>query len=103
LINKCGSTETTESLATKIKEAKQGGKTVENFAAELENVAEKMAAIEITAHNAVNQETKNNIRNMCFGQALVAFKNGIHKSLKSTVLASRPATLQDAVQVAIPT
>jgi hypothetical protein len=65
LINKCGSTEITESLATKLKEAKQGGKTVENFAAELENVAEKMAALEITASNAVNQETKKKLFVTC--------------------------------------
>jgi Zinc knuckle len=103
LITKCGSTETIESLSIKMKEAKQGAKSVESFAAEIENVAEKMAAIEISASEATTQETKKAIRNMCFAQAVVAFKNGINTNLKSTVVASRPKTLQDTVQVAIAT
>jgi hypothetical protein len=56
---------------------KQGNRPTEEFAAELENIAEKMAAITIRRNGVATNEARTAVKTIYKGQALVAFTNGL--------------------------
>jgi hypothetical protein len=91
LINsKCGATKSIESLTKKLQIIKQGGKTAEEFAAEVQSLTNRIASIEITRTQAVTPETQRVVDSVFGQQGLTAFQNSIDPAIKPTVIASRP-------------
>jgi hypothetical protein len=102
VVEHCSSTETVESLQKKIQDAKQGKQTAEQFAEELEDIANKMAIIEIKNNGILVKEAREAIFKICKGQALTAFQQGLENgNVRTAVVASRAKSLTDALQVAV--
>jgi Zinc knuckle len=98
---KCGATESIESLTQKLKIIKQGGKTAEEFAAEVQSLTDRMASIEITRSQAATPEARRAVQSVFKQQGLTAFQNGVNPALKPTIIASRPTTVEEALNVAV--
>jgi hypothetical protein len=67
---------------------KQNSRSAEDFAAELENISEKMTAIMIRKNNVVTNEARIAVKSIYKGQALAAFVNGLKSSLRLVVVFS---------------
>jgi hypothetical protein len=95
----CGTTETHESLKTKLNGIKQGGKSLEGFAESITLITEQLAALEIKRQRA-NAAAETAIRSMADREALSAFKKGLKSEVKVVVEAAQPNSIQEALQVA---
>jgi hypothetical protein len=67
---------------------KQNSRSAEDFAAELENISEKMTAIMIRKNNVVTNEARIAVKSIYKGKALAAFVNGLKSSLRLAVVFS---------------
>jgi hypothetical protein len=94
---KCGSTETYETIRMRLNNAEQGTKSLEAFAAEVNQIAGRLAAIEIRRQGNASRTV---VLSMANQDALVAFKKGVNPILRTVVEAARPNTVEIALQVA---
>jgi hypothetical protein len=99
VINDCGASETYESIKTKLTAKTQGYDTLEQFAETINGLTEQLAACVIKKQNAVG-EAQTAIREMSKIEGLTSFKKGLKNELKVVVEASRPTTIEEALQVA---
>jgi hypothetical protein len=95
----CGTTETHESLKLKLSNFKQGQKSIEEFAEAVNGITEQLAALEIKRQRA-SGAAEAAIRSMASKEALSTFKRGLRSNIKLVVEASKPADVQEALQVA---
>lgn len=98
LENSFPSNKTTLSLHTELSKIKQGNLQTKNYAEKIENITAELNKIQISELGEKERKTITSLNDKI---ALNAFKNGLNDSIKMTVLASRPKTLQEAVSLAI--
>jgi hypothetical protein len=103
LKTKCGATESIESLSVKLQTLKQQQKSAEEYAAELEGLAEKISEIEISKSSTLADDSaKEAIRTVYKRQALTTFQRGLNdKDVRTAVIAARSGDLSEALLVAI--
>jgi Zinc knuckle/Retrotransposon gag protein len=101
LTRNCGGIETLQSLEKKLKSCSQGTRTIEEFASSLEQLADKMAGMEIAGHTDQSAAAQRAVNEVYKRQALMAFTQGVSTKVRQTVIASQADTLQTAVNVAI--
>jgi predicted RNase H-like nuclease (RuvC/YqgF family) len=99
LNEKCGQTETQASLLKKLNDCKQGTDSVDSFAEQISNLTDRLTALEVKRKN-LSSEQEELVREVYEVQALSAFKRGLNTECQQAVCASRPDTLQEAIQVA---
>jgi hypothetical protein len=100
IIKKCLGIESIEALTNKLSNAKQQKKTEEEFAAEVSEIAQKLTTLEIGKTQNITAEAKKAVENVYKGQALSAFQKGLNDAIKTAVIASRPANIEQALEVA---
>jgi Zinc knuckle len=101
LTRNCSGIETLQSLEKRLKNSSQGSKTIEEFASSLEQLADKMAGMEIAGHADQSASAQRAVNEVYKRQALMAFTQGVSAKVRQTVIASQADTLQTAVNVAI--
>jgi len=92
--------ETSESLQLKLFQAKQGRKSIAEFASDLEQIAQKLSEINIKDQNINDANGRKIVKDTINNIVLNQFKIGVHDELKQVVNASRPKTLAEALAVA---
>jgi hypothetical protein len=81
--------------------AKQGSKTTEDFAFEIQNITQRITLLECTRNAVVQADAQATVETVYMSQGLTAFQNGLEGELKLAVMASRSDNLEQALQVAI--
>lgn len=97
LYNKCGTGETFESLSLKLTTTRQGKMTAAQFSEELELLAAKLTSLSIEKDNVGDQAARLAVGKVFQHQALASFQKGVHSELQTTLLASRPKNMAEAL------
>lgn len=88
---------TTLKIHTDLTKVRQAHLSITNFATKIENLTSELNSLQITEQG---EESRDIIGKLNGQIALNTFKNGLNEPTKSTIFASRPKTLQEAVQLA---
>ncbi len=97
----CSATESVEALSKKLESCRQARRTPEEFALEITALTDKLANLEIANQANASEAVKTAVKGIYRGMGLSAFNRGIDPSIQPTVIASRSATLEEALKVAV--
>lgn len=85
------------SIQSEMAKSFQGNRGILDFSEKIETLMSQLNTIQISEQGETHREIIVKLNEQI---ALNAFKNGLNEPMKSTVFASRPSKLQDAIQVA---
>lgn len=87
-------------LTNQLKTTKQNGKSVNEFAKQIEYLTQQITELQVTEEN---KEQKHVIAEVNEQHALIAFTSGVKPHIQQVVLASNPKTLNEAIEIALET
>lgn len=85
------------SLHSSIVNLQQGNSSIQTFSSKIESVIAKLNQIQISDQGESSRQIIVNVNDQL---ALSAFKNGLNQPYKSIVMAARPKSMNEAVQIA---
>lgn len=100
LMQRVAASETYQQLQYSINGARQGRRSLENFAGHLDDLANRMALAKIREENVQDENIVAGIRQMAKAMATSQFMNYCHEEVKLVVKVARPKTLDEALAVA---
>lgn len=98
LLSKVAATETSLTVQNQLLNTKQGRKTIDQYADALKDLADRFAAATIKETTRPSEQLKTATTTLANKMALDAFKNGCHEESRLLVLATKPTTLEEAVE-----
>lgn len=87
-------------LTNQLSTTKQNGKSVNEFAKQIEFLTQQITELQVTEEN---KEQKHIIAEVNEQHALIAFTSGVKPYIQQVVLANNPKTLNEAIEIALET
>jgi hypothetical protein len=103
LKNACLGGTTAKYVEAQLATAKQGSKTVPQFADMLSELAEKLGSLLIKEHNAEGEPERKILQKIANDKAITAFKTGVHRDLKILLETKKPDNVNEALKVILDT
>jgi Retrotransposon gag protein/Zinc knuckle len=97
LRSRCGAAESFEAVRAKLLVFKQGNMSLEEYADEVNLLADKLTNLEVSRQGA---GSRNYVESMTKREALLVFKKGINEKLRTVVEAAQPGNIEEALMVA---
>lgn len=92
-------TESSETIREKLNYAKQGRRSLVDYANYIEDLASRLAAARIREQQTPKNE-QDIVKRTCKADGLAQFKKGVHDEVKLVVMASRPKSVAEALEIA---